>query len=1301
MAYDIGPRIGIQGEAEFRKSITAINDSYKTLKTEMNAVTSAFDKNDQSQEKLTKQNEILTKQVELQRKKVEETTAVMKKSSDEYGDADKKTLAWQRTVNAATAELNKLESQLETNNKTIALQNSGWNTLGRTLDTTGAKVTALGDGMVGAGQKMTVGITAPIIALGTASVAAFKNVDDGMDTIIKKTGATGESAEELEEIYKNLGSNAPEDLGDVGAAIGEINTRLEFTGEKLEKASTDFLKFAKVNDTDVNSAIQLVTRSMADAGIEADEYNSVLDMLTVAAQKSGISMDSLTTNLTKYGAPMRAMGLDTKTSIAIFAGWEKAGVNTEIAFAGMKKAISNWAAEGKDSRVEFQNTLDAIKSAPDIAAATTMAIDVFGQKAGPDLADAIQGGRFEIDDYIEALDNAGGAVENTYEQIESSTDNAKAAFNKIEIASSELGETVLEVLTPALEETGEIIGDVADWYSDLNPEMQEAIIVTAGLAAAAGPLLVVSGSLLKAGGTMLTTIGTVSGAIGVMTTGATAATPAIGGMAAAMTALTGPVGLAILGVTALTVGGVALHQVLKRTTTLTDEQVEADKKYIKNNKELSESITSNIGTRKKALETTEGEAVAAKNLADRIFDLADKQNKSAFELSALNVMVEQFNQLMPSANLTVDTNTGALNNNRDAINEVISAEMERIRLSAVLETLTANAKEQLDIAQQLTKGTLDANTAQVEYQQKMQDIENGQGNANEKQKLKNDLYAEYSTKLNESKASMEELKTKQAELTTEGELYQTFLKDPSAQETYIKNAGSTVTATETATKDIDTILSEFNTTAPPKVKSASEQMANVYGSGVLQMPEISKKSGNESNNALSNTIIAGVPVIGSAAKTARRAVTQELNLLPSEASAIGGHAAAGIGAGIVTTTPEASDAAKNLHDAVKRETDPLPEAMNDTGYNGGTSLGAGINLASPQVAIAAVGAYNAVTGKLGTLGKFGNETGQNVGQGLIDGQEAKKEAIGIGAGGIVGLLIEKFKVGLGINSPSIIAHGFGFNWIEGLINGMKVPDITSFVNNMVENIKSSFAAGNFNLKAAIDFVGTGAAEFFKSIGIGGSDFAGLTVPVGGGITSGFGYRDDVQGVGSSDHMGIDIGAGYGAPVGAAGAGTVTQAGWYGGYGNTVIIDHGNGLETLYGHLSQVLVNVGDLVSQLQTIGLVGSTGNSTGPHLHFGVMQNGAWVDPSSIFGYAGGTNWATPGLHWVGENGPELMNFRGGETVYTNTESKRIVNNTQAKQPLVLQLTLQNGTKIAEYLIDDINNMLGVKTGLAGRGMA
>jgi murein DD-endopeptidase MepM/ murein hydrolase activator NlpD len=98
----------------------------------------------------------------------------------------------------------------------------------------------------------------------------------------------------------------------------------------------------------------------------------------------------------------------------------------------------------------------------------------------------------------------------------------------------------------------------------------------------------------------------------------------------------------------------------------------------------------------------------------------------------------------------------------------------------------------------------------------------------------------------------------------------------------------------------------------------------------------------------------------------------------------------------------------------------------------------------------------------------------------------------------------------------------------------------------------------------------------------------------------------------SGHPGIDIAAGLGAPVWAAAAGTVTiaQGGWNGGYGNVVMIDHNNGYLTVYGHLSQLNVVPCEGVSAGTPIGLAGSTGNSTGPHLHFEIRQNGAAVDP-------------------------------------------------------------------------------------------
>ena len=116
--------------------------------------------------------------------------------------------------------------------------------------------------------------------------------------------------------------------------------------------------------------------------------------------------------------------------------------------------------------------------------------------------------------------------------------------------------------------------------------------------------------------------------------------------------------------------------------------------------------------------------------------------------------------------------------------------------------------------------------------------------------------------------------------------------------------------------------------------------------------------------------------------------------------------------------------------------------------------------------------------------------------------------------------------------------------------------------------------------------------------------SGLIWPVNGPVVSGFGMRWGRM------HEGIDIGVGYGTPIHAAASGTVVYSGWMSGYGNFVIIDHGGGMATAYGHQSAIAVGNGQSVSQGQVIGYVGCTGHCFGPHLHFEVRINGSPVDP-------------------------------------------------------------------------------------------
>lgn len=133
------------------------------------------------------------------------------------------------------------------------------------------------------------------------------------------------------------------------------------------------------------------------------------------------------------------------------------------------------------------------------------------------------------------------------------------------------------------------------------------------------------------------------------------------------------------------------------------------------------------------------------------------------------------------------------------------------------------------------------------------------------------------------------------------------------------------------------------------------------------------------------------------------------------------------------------------------------------------------------------------------------------------------------------------------------------------------------------------------------------------------------------MTSGFGSRTDPFNGQRATHSGVDIAAAQGTPVYATGDGYIGRSGWHGGYGNLVEVNHGNGYQTRFGHLSRRYVESGQYVRKGALVGLIGSTGRSTGPHLHYEIRYNGVALDPTPyIRGMRG-----TVRSHNVGMGGP------------------------------------------------------------------
>lgn len=527
MAVNIGPKIGIDGEKEYRKSINDIIQQQKTLKSEMTAISSSWDKNTSNMKKAAQTGEQLAKQVEAQEKRVGELNKMLEESSKKYGENDARTLKWKEAVNQATAELNRMKSELKD------LPNS-LQAFGQDMQAVGDKVKGIGDGVKGFGEGMTKYVTAPLTAVGGLSVAAFNEVDAGLDTIIAKTGATGESLEGFQTVFENLATSIPTDFETVGDAVGEVATRFQLTGQELEDLTGYFIKFADINNTDVSSSIDQTQKALSAFGLDASSATSLLDTLNTVGQNTGASMDSLLSGLIQNGTAFQEMGLSAEQAAVFMGQMETSGANSETVMQGLRKALKNAAEEGVPLNEALATLQDAILNGTDSMDGLTAAYDLFG-KSGDQIYAAVQNGTLSFTDLGTAAVDASGSVANAFDAMIDPTDEAAMAMNQAKLAGAEIGSTLLEIAAPAIEKIADVVKGLKDKWDSLEPSTQQNIVKFGLLAAAIGPVITIAGtfigalgSIISVGGTVVSAIGSIVAVLGGPLTAAIAAAVAAG-----------------------------------------------------------------------------------------------------------------------------------------------------------------------------------------------------------------------------------------------------------------------------------------------------------------------------------------------------------------------------------------------------------------------------------------------------------------------------------------------------------------------------------------------------------------------------------------------------------------------------------------------------------------------------------------------------------------------------------------------------------------------------------------------------
>jgi phage-related minor tail protein len=189
---------------------------------------------------------------------------------------------------------------------------------------------------------------------------------------------------------------------------------------------------------------------MGDWDVQIEDSTGLMDKLFFAGQATGIGFDGLAAKLVQFGAPLRQFDFSVEESIALLGKWELEGVNTELVLGSLRVAMGNFARDGIPMRQGLEDIIEQITELGPGAAATALAMEIFGARAGPDMAATILEGRFAIDDLVEAIDGSGGALQDAAERAITFGERVEVMKSKAMVALIPIGDALLELAEYAM-----------------------------------------------------------------------------------------------------------------------------------------------------------------------------------------------------------------------------------------------------------------------------------------------------------------------------------------------------------------------------------------------------------------------------------------------------------------------------------------------------------------------------------------------------------------------------------------------------------------------------------------------------------------------------------------------------------------------------------------------------------------------------------------------------------------------------------------------------------------------------------
>lgn len=445
--------------------------SFKLQESQLGANASEADKLALAEKRIGAQSDIVARQIE----NLEKQLAITKQ---EYGENSAEANKMETQLNQAKTAYSHLSQEMSN------LGNAGKQASGTLSETNNLLKAELLNQF---SEKLS-DISQKLVDFGKSALEAFRQVDEGMDTIVTKTGATGDSLKEMQDIASSIATTIPTDFSKAGEAVGEVNTQFGLTGDALKDVSIEMIKFAEINGTDITNSTISASKALEAYELSTSDLAKVLDSTTYTAQSTGVSVDDLMKKAIEGAPQIKMLGLSFEEGVSLLGQFEVSGVDASSALSGLTKAAGTYAKQGKTLKEGLIETIDKIKNTSSETEAMGLAMEVFGAKKAPQMIDAIKRGSFDFQTFAESAEYSVGAVSKTFESTLDPIDKFKTAQNSVTLAMSELGAAIAEVLAPVFEMLGNIVKGLAEWFGGLPGPIKEFVVILGTVITIAGVL---------------------------------------------------------------------------------------------------------------------------------------------------------------------------------------------------------------------------------------------------------------------------------------------------------------------------------------------------------------------------------------------------------------------------------------------------------------------------------------------------------------------------------------------------------------------------------------------------------------------------------------------------------------------------------------------------------------------------------------------------------------------------------------------------------------------------------------------